>query len=197
MKYVDFKEKIGEPVFSKQDVRMLGLKVFGYQLSLWQKKGYIIKLKNGLYAFTDQLSHITPEQIAGQLYSPSYISMEKALSFYGIIPEMVYSITSVTPKTTRRFRNKLGNFIFRQVKPSLYFGYHQADKHLMADPEKALLDYIYLNFKRVKKLDDLDEMRVNWRQIKALFSKRKLHKYARCCGNKKIEKLIREISGKI
>jgi len=191
MKYNAFKEKINAKLFTRQDIRLLGLKIFAYQLSLWQKQGYITKLKNGLYIFTESLIGTNPEEIAQLLYEPSYISLEKALSIYGLIPEMVYAITSITAKATRRFKNKLGVFTYRNIKPNLFFGYTRKPTGLMiADPEKALLDLIYLN--KIKTEAALAELRLNWSTIKKLFNKKKFKKFAAAYRNLKIARKIEE-----
>jgi len=167
MKYQELRKKISRPIFTRQDLRLRGLRVFDYQISLWQKQGNLIKLKNGVYLFSEDLDRVRPEEIAFQLYSPSYISLERALSFYGLIPEMVYAITSVTPKITRRFRNRLGNFFYRHIKPSLFFGYRETQGFLLAEPEKALLDYLYLNKIRTK--EAVEEIRLNQKIMRKLF----------------------------
>jgi predicted transcriptional regulator of viral defense system len=189
MKYNIFREKINSEIFTKQDLRLLGLKVFPYQLSLWQKQGYLTKLKNGVYIFSDALNKTSPEKIARILYEPSYISLETALSIYGLIPEMVYATTSVTPKTTRSFKNKFGQFIYKHIKPALFFGYNKyQDSSLIADPEKALLDLIYLN--KIKTEVDLDSLRLNWFIIKKIFNKNKFKKYSNAYKNFKVIKKI-------
>lgn len=194
MKYTDFRKKIKMPLFSTQDIKFLGVRVFGYQLTLWQKRGYITKIKNGLYAFSETIGQIVPEELAGRLYGPSYISLEKALSFYGLIPEMVYSVTSVTPKTTREFKNKSGHFKYRNIKPDLFFGYKQKQgkifPYLLAEPEKALLDLIYFN--RLKTRDDLSGLRINWKNFKGLIKKQKIKKYMNAFGPNPIYQFLLE-----
>ncbi|KAF0133205.1 MAG: hypothetical protein FD145_1406 [Candidatus Saganbacteria bacterium] len=179
MKYTEFCKKISVPLFTSQDIRLAGGKVFAYQLSLWQKQGYIIKLKNGVYLFSDKVNDMAPEEVGGVLYGPSYVSLEKALSAYGLIPEMVYSITMVTPKTTRDYKTKVGNFLFRHVKPALFFGYTQRQgrsrAYLLAEPEKALLDTFYLN--KIKDNSGLAALRINWRTARELINKKKLSGY--------------------
>lgn len=187
MKYQDLRKKIGKPVFTRQDLRLRGLRVFDYQLSLWQKQGYIIKLKNGVYLFSEDADRVKPEELALYLYSPSYISLEKALSIYGLIPEMVYGITSITPKTTRRFRNKFGSFIYRHIKPSLFFGYRETKGFLLAEPEKALLDYLYLN--KIRTEEALRETRLNEKIIKELFRPAIFAKYLKAFNTPKIKEL--------
>ncbi len=71
-------------------------------------------MKRGLYAFPDALP---PDlYVANKLYEPSYISLEFALSYHGIIPETVYEITSVTTKSTRRFEAMGKVFTYRRIK---------------------------------------------------------------------------------
>lgn len=192
---------MSSPVFSKQDLKLLGVKVFAYQLSLWQKQGYIIKVKNGIYVFADCLEKVSPEDIASLLYSPSYISLEKALSIYGLIPEMVYSITCITPKATRRFKNKFGGFIYRHIKPSLFFGYRQIKgkniSYLLAEPEKALLDFIYLNTSKIKNKHDLEGLRLNWKVLAGLISRDKLKQYLKLFKNQAMGKIVQMIMEKI
>lgn len=193
MKYIDLKKNVRSAVFSLQDLRLLGVKVFAYQLSLWQKHGHIIRVRNGLYAFVEQAEKLLPEEIAGKIYGPSYISLEKALAIYGFIPEIVYSMTSVTPKTTRRFNNRFGSFTFRHLKPSLFFGYRQAKgavKYLLAEPEKALLDFIYLNKDKIRKKEDLGSYRFNLKAIREVISKNRLRKYLSLFRNQKMKQLV-------
>jgi len=165
MKYIDLINKIKDPIFSLQDLRLLHLKIYPYQLSQWTQKKYLIKLKNGLYLIKDRQNEVNPEIIAFYIYQPSYISLEWALSKYGIIPEMVYSPTSVTTKTTRFFKNKITGFIYRHIKKDLFFGFKkvQVNKqiYLIAEAEKAILDYIYLNKNKIKNNDDVVELRWN------------------------------------
>ena len=74
------------------------------------KSGLFVKLRNGFYAIKDSAPSLY--LIANKLYQPSYVSLEKALSHYGIIPETVYAITSVTTKPTREFKSSKGVFSY-------------------------------------------------------------------------------------
>jgi len=165
MKYNQLLNIIKTPIFSLSDLKLFNLKVYPYQLSQWTKAGYLIKLKNGLYLFAERKDKIRIEQIAFLLYQPSYISLEWALSHYNLIPEMVYSCTSVTTKKTRTLRNEFGNFIYRHLKEDFFWGYKEIkDEHLiylLAEAEKALADFIYLNKSRIDDLDDIEELRFN------------------------------------
>ncbi len=194
MKYIDLIKNIREPIFSLQDLRLAGLKIYHYQLSEWSEKGYIIKLKNGVYAHSSAAASLMSEYIAFNLYQPSYVSLEWALSKYGLIPEMVYNCTSVTTKTTRSFKNKFGAFSFRSVKKELFFGYNKIHKdgqvYLMAEPEKALFDYAYLNSSQINNKDDISELRLNEFALKDL-DRKKLKKYFLAANSKKMMKIFK------
>jgi predicted transcriptional regulator of viral defense system len=97
------------------------------------------------------------------MYRPSYISLHSALSFYGIIPEEVVSITSVTTMKTNQFVNDFGTYTYQKVKRNLFFGYEpkllqDGRAMLFATPEKAILDLLYLySFYRTEQ--DMIELR--------------------------------------
>lgn len=121
--------------------------------------GIFIKLRNGLYMVKD--SFVSRSFIANKLYGPSYISLQTALSHYGIIPEVVYATTSATLKLTREFSTPKGDFMYRRIKKKAFTGYglRQIDKDgvLFAEPEKALADYLYfVDLKRISLNDRLD-----------------------------------------
>jgi len=107
---------------------------------------HILKLKRGIYFFS--LNPTSEFEIANKLYQPSYISFETALSHYNIIPETVYSITSATTKRSKEFTAQNKIFRYYKIKKSLYFGYRPEKLKnkivLIAEAEKALLDYAYL-----------------------------------------------------
>jgi len=112
------------------------------------KTELFIRLKRGLYALkTDMPSE---EEIANQLYQPSYISFEYALAYYGLLPEMPYTITSATSKATRNFTINSQTFSYRSIKKTIFTGYSLIKQNnrsfLMADPQKAYLDYLYFVF---------------------------------------------------
>ena len=176
---------------------LLGIKIYPYQLSLWSRKKYIQKLKNGLYAISERAKNLKMETIAFNLYQPSYVSLEWALFKYGLIPEIVFNPTSVTAKTTRTFKNNFGLFSYRHLKKELFFGYRKISEngqiYLIAEPEKALLDYLYLNSSKIKTQEDIKELRFNEIEIKKL-NKVKLRKYAEIANNKNLQKLIYNVT---
>lgn len=121
-----------------------------FNINNWLKKGYLVKLRKEWYAFSECLALADFAQyIANRIYMPSYISLHSALSHYGMIPEAITKITSVTTLKTAEFSNDFGDYTYQTVKPVLMFGYEpkpMADGRsvLFASPEKALLDLLYL-----------------------------------------------------
>jgi len=114
-----------------------------------EKSDKIIRLKKGLYVVSAKVSEklLSMELIANHIYGPSYVSMESALRYYGLIPESVFTTRSITTKHSRIFVNTLGKFEYLQC-PKAYFsiGISQEIKgntaFLIASPEKALCDLI-------------------------------------------------------
>ena len=148
----------------------------------WREKGWIYPLKRGLYELTYPKELTIPDMyIANKLYSPSYVSLETALSNYNIIPEVSMAVTSITTKPTRRFKNKHGLFIYRTVKSGAFKGYYVTKQGnfdiLIAEPEKALVDYLYFKTYRNKKFSFKDE-RLDKDEVLHL-NRKKLNKYAK------------------
>lgn len=192
MKYNDLEKIIPGPLFTRQELLLYGLKVYDYQLSLWVKKRYLIRLKNGIYAFARDAEKLNAEYIAHLLYQPSYLSLESAMSDYGFIPEMVYAHTSVTAKTTRTFDNFFGRFIYRHTKKELFWGYipvsTPAGQYLEAEPEKAVLDYLYLNLAGIRGQEDFNGIRLNREQMRARLDPEKFTRYLVAFDLPKMEK---------
>lgn len=180
------------PVFSLQDMKKV-LPNFSYrQLDRWEKKGYVKKIKRGFYCFnTQEFNQDFLFYTANKIYHPSYISLEMALKFYGFIPEEVFQITSVSTRKTSAFKTPVGNFSYRHMKPSLFWGYRLVDfgkqKILLAEPEKALLDYFYLH-PNLKTPDDFLGMRINLDEFKNQIHTNKLRKYLESFNNKQLSK---------
>jgi len=109
------------------------------------KKGFFIKLRKGLYS----MKHHPPSEleIANRVYQPSYVSLEYAMMYYHIIPDTVYSVTSVTTKTTREFIINNVSYTYSRIKKSSFTGYIKKYLNgnivLIAEPEKAFIDYLY------------------------------------------------------
>ena len=151
-------------------------------------KNIYLKFKRGLYSLAE-----TPPNnylIANRLYEPSYISFDTALSYYGIIPETIYSITSATTKTTRRFIAGGIEYTYQKLRKEFFTGYraikYQGETVLLAEPEKALADYLY--FIGLKKRS-LSYERLNLEKIQ----KSKLTVYVKLFKRPKMNNLIKNI----
>jgi predicted transcriptional regulator of viral defense system len=148
----------------------------------WKKARLICHLKRGLYELSYPKDFNVPDMyIANVLYSPSYVSLETALSNFSIIPETAMAVTSVTTSPTRKFKNKHGLFIYRTIKINIFTGYY-VEKHgnfsvLIAEPEKALVDYFYFK-KYIDKNFDLNEERFDKDVILSL-DRKKMNQYAK------------------
>lgn len=111
--------------------------------------GKVIRLKKGLYVVDPSVSRValSTELIANHIYAPSYVSMSSALRYYGLIPETVYAIQSMTIKHTRSFETPIGRFDYTFInREAFHIGITSINKQsyafLMATPEKALCDLI-------------------------------------------------------
>lgn len=198
MKYQLLKEQLKDfTVFSLGDIRKIEPKFYRARLNEWQKKGYIKKLRRGYYMFADTiLNEETLFLIANKLYAPSYVSFEMALSYYGLIPEGVYSVTSATTKKTATFKTPIAEFSYHKIKPSLLFGYRlekqKGQGYKIAEIEKAVLDYLYLNPKIAEEAD-FHEWRFNSGEFLAKADGRKLNEYAKAFHNKRLTARLKKL----
>ena len=151
MNWIEFKNKMFDlGCFSIHQVYAWRPGFDRNNLARWTKKGYLVHLRRGWYAFPEYKDKPDfAEYIAGKIYSPSYISLHSALAFYGLIPESVVQITSVTSLKTASFTNAFGEYAYKSLKSDLMFGYFRrplADGRATpyAAREKALLDLLYL-----------------------------------------------------
>ncbi|MBI4372058.1 MAG: type IV toxin-antitoxin system AbiEi family antitoxin domain-containing protein [Elusimicrobia bacterium] len=145
-----------------------------FLLIRYTRRGLLRRFKRGLYAAAGRLP--SKWSLANRLYQPSYVSLESALSYYGLIPETVYSVTSVTTKSTREFDALGADYLFRAIKRKAFFGYRSVEIEgqsvLLAEKEKALADYLYFVF--LKKAHPNDRLRLEgvsrrdlWKNLKA------------------------------
>lgn len=115
-----------------------------------EQAGKIIRLKRGMYVVSPKVTKqlLSVELIANHIYGPSYVSMESALRYYGLIPEQVYTVRSLTTNRSKSFENPTGNFEYITINDAYYaIGIRQEtieNKYtfLIATPEKALCDMI-------------------------------------------------------
>lgn len=167
MTFIEFKDQFYDlGCFSTQQVYAWYPDFDRNNLIRWVRRGWLIRLRQGYFAFAEYLRK--PDfalYIANRIYRPSYISLHTALSFYGIIPESVVQITSVSSLKTMFFENSFGEYTFKSIRSDLMFGYKPhliADDRtlLLATPEKALLDLLYL-YPFYDSLEELEELRLD------------------------------------
>lgn len=116
------------------------------------KSKELISIRRGLYITGPKMDLRTPEPflIANHLRGPSYVSLESALSYWNMIPERAYEISSVTIKTSKLYKTPVGRFSYQQLKIPYYsYGiknieYSPMQTMLIASPEKALCDKVVL-----------------------------------------------------
>ncbi|MBL7158861.1 hypothetical protein ISS85_00075 [Candidatus Microgenomates bacterium] len=168
-------------------------------INRWIKNGKIIQLKKGLYVTGDYIDKMSGKQayldfIANRLKFPSYLSLEYVLQKYSVLSESVFSITSITLKSKRIYRNKLGIFIYRSIRESLFTGYaikkNNGFEIKEATKAKALFDYLYLKLFRIKSPDKqlLNSFRLNLDEFSSE-DKREFDDYCQLLGIKKYKKL--------
>ncbi|ELR71652.1 hypothetical protein C900_02388 [Fulvivirga imtechensis AK7] len=175
-------------LFSVQDARKHFSGFDRKRLTEWQKKGYIQKVAREYYLFTDVQKEINLWwYVANRVFEPSYVSLQSALSYYGFIPEAVFHVMSITTKKTKEVDTPDVRFIYRNMKQTHYFGYtlipygkeHQIR---LAEPEKALLDLLYLETS-IKKQEDFNAWRFNKQVILETANMTLMEEYARLMQN--------------
>ncbi len=200
MRYLELRQELSNyTVFSLADIRKLDGTFYHSRLNEWQKKGYIRKIISKYYMFSDiKIDDAALYCIANRIYSPSYVSLEMALSYHNLIPESVYAITSVSSRRKYSFETDIGQFYYRAMKPELFFGYEivQSDNiaYKIADLEKSILDFLYLN-PHYNTQKDFSELRFNQEVFWDNIDEYKLKSYvARFAQNKlslRINRLLR------
>lgn len=181
-------------IFSLRDIQKLFPDFSRIQLNRWQEAGLIQKVVNKYYIFdNNDLDESSLWLIANTIYKPSYVSLETALSHYGLIPEGVFVVTSVTTRKTYRFESKITNFHYRKIQADLFWGYKLEDyknwKICLAEPEKAILDFFYLN----PGLDSaayFEELRINSEVFREIIDLEKFRIYLRAFGSKLLTKRV-------
>lgn len=154
------------------------------RLKRLKNHGAILELKHGQYL----LSSKNPSDftIANFLYAPSYVSLESALSMKSIITGFPHQITSVTTKKTRTFTLDNKEFAFHHLPTRWFFGFEKINRELIADKEKALLDFLYFCFKGLRQADknELDLSEVN---------RKKIQEYLKIINNARFTKFVKKI----
>jgi len=195
MKYIELNKSLRSfTIFSLNDIKKIDKNFHRRRLNEWQNKGYIKKVIKGYYIFSDSaLNENVLFEIANRIYNPSYISLEMAFSYYHLIPESVYGITSVSTRRTYKFKTPMGKFIYRKIKPSLFFGYNLVnykDKRFkIASIEKTILDYFYIN-PNIKTEVDFASLRMDKDLFLKQINEKKLYEFLKEFGQKTLTKRV-------
>jgi len=170
MKYIKILEKCRQSGFkfftSAEFKRIVGLTSVSAKFLLirYTARGLLVRLKRDLYAFKDQQP--STWAIANRLYKPSFISMESGLSYYGMIPESLYAVISVTAKPTRYFELNDIAYEYHTIKWEAFRSYRAVqisdETVLVAEREKALADYLYFVFLKKRTINK----RLRLKQVK-------------------------------
>ena len=143
--------------FSKNTVYQLGKQLrledstVNTYISRFLKSKEVIQLKKGFYVTTDFFEKNKNDvsysfYLANVIRTPSYVSSWTALQYYDLTTEVIHSVTSVTPKVTRNYQTKAGNFSYQSIKKELFSGFSITKgkfDFFIALPSKALFDLLY------------------------------------------------------
>lgn len=164
--------------FNKESLRQLEKNedLLNFNLKYWLKKGVIISLKRGFYILREKWEkeknkELYLEYLANAMYQPSYLSLEYVMNKYSLLTESIWTITSITLKKTKVFKNSLGQFNYYSISPSLFGGYEikkfYSASVLVAKKSKAVFDYLYLRFLKSVPIDlkTITELRINWENV--------------------------------
>ena len=173
-------------IFTSQEfINIFGMSrgVAAVTLTRYKKTGYLISPRRGVYYLAGEVED--KYKIANKVYSPSYISLDSALAKYSLIPETVYTITSITTKATREFTDDQTVYRYYRIKKEAFIGYHQEGDTLFADPEKAVVDYLYFASQGKRQLND----RLDLKKI----DRKKVSFYAKFFNNTRLNVLIEAV----
>lgn len=153
-------------IFRQKGIRFIdktqAMRLFGLEsantaykfLQRLERRKVIKRVTTGIYVLASD--DIGDFEVANAVISPSYVSLESALSYYGVLSQFPYEISSVTTKRSRKFTFRK-EFEYTHINKKLYWGFVKDNKFVIATAEKALLDMLYLVTKGLRKLD-VDEL---------------------------------------
>jgi len=152
--------------------KLSGLKGYTLRKALLriEEQGLLKRVTAGIYL--NRLGKATPEELAMSIRMPCYISFETALSHYGILSQVPLVLTCATTRKPGRKITPLGEIVFRHLNTARFWGYGEENRILWAEPEKALLDWLYWFSKTQGYFPDMDEL--DLREL----NQRKLQNYA-------------------
>ncbi|OQA01604.1 MAG: hypothetical protein BWY70_00318 [Bacteroidetes bacterium ADurb.Bin408] len=199
MNYLEFRKQFIDLVcFNTRQVYAWQAGFDKNNLTRWQKKDLLIKLRQGFYTFPEYIGKQNfAFYFANKMYQPSYISLHTALSYYGIIPEAVIQIMSVCTLKTATFNNAFGTYVYKTIKNDLFFGYNLISMDAMrtyniAKPEKAILDLLYLyNFYNTEQ--EIVELRLDEGFLAHNLNIPLFQEYASLFKNKSLESRVKKL----
>ncbi|OGD24168.1 MAG: hypothetical protein A2Y69_04850 [Candidatus Aminicenantes bacterium RBG_13_59_9] len=159
MKWEDFlREFAARPLFYSSMLRIFDdppahIEV---QLSRWSRAGKLCRIRRGWYLIEKpyRARDISEAVIANTVVQPSYLSLEWALGFYGLIPEAIFNPTSITTARGIEFTAKGRRYFYHHVQSPFFSGYEKVERggdvFIIAEPEKALIDRIYISLRSGK-----------------------------------------------
>ena len=167
--------------------------------------GNIVRIKKGLYCFAETLRKhaLSREYLANLIYGPSYVSLEYAMAYHGLIPERVNIVISVTTRRSRDFDTPFGRFSYRRMTENRYncaadLAESAGISFLMATPEKALTDKVWtdkrLTNPSVSEIEEylIDDLRLDPERLAELAGER-LRRIGLAFSSRKIDNLIRYV----
>lgn len=162
-------QKINKPFYTIADLeKVTGLKRNSLYVALkrWVERGIIERAAQGIYLSTGSL--ISIETLAAQLYLPNYLSFESALSGYGVLNLIPYTLTFATHRKTKRYLLQKQEVEFRQINRDLFFGFEMKNGIYLAPPEKAFLDQVYFltRGKAAIDLNEIDTKKLSMKKLK-------------------------------
>lgn len=184
--------------------------LYGYakprdRIGVLLEKGDLVRVRKGLYVLGERYrrSPVVREQLANRVYGPSYVSLDYALSHYGLIPERVEEVTSVTLGKARRFETPFGRFTYRPLpvsryQPGIVLGGSAPTRFLIASPEKALIDKVWCDkrFKPARQADYaaylIDDLRMEPSRLAEL-DQAMLAEISAAFGSRRITMLVRAL----
>jgi len=178
------------------------------KINKWLQAAELIRVKKGLYVFgrSARRNPYSLELLANLIYGPSAISLNYALSYYGLIPETVHVLTSITSKRNKAFSTPVGDFTYAYLHPKKYAIGIQLQtlsdntSFLIASPEKALCDMVSLSAKNlhVTSEDDIDaflfdDLRVDEDAFKRL-SISHIKQISNCYHNLRLNRFVKYVN---
>ncbi len=199
------REKIPAEVFDDADLHLvlrgLSPSAIYSALSRLLKQGSLLKVRRGLYVFSEKMRKgpLSLHAVAARLYSPSAVSFESALSFHGLIPEGVYAVTSTCPQMKNKiYTTPLGEFTYRPVPEAAFrLGIEsiraKGGSFLMSNPIKALFDLTYAKRRVYANLEEIQsDLRIDLPELQRFakeFSYLELETLANAYRKKSCERL--------